>query len=212
MLARVLSAFNHLDLVRSGGLLADRFPAEAPRPSREPAGPPGPLERHLSRFVGRSPVVVEVGAFSGGDPRRWLDYFGDGTTLYGVDERGGPVEGWPGFRPLLPGEGRLDAAFWTKHLSGRAFDLVIDDGGVEAYWRIVALEQTLPRLAPGGVYVCAGGDVAPVATLAGGLADRLHGEGSAPSAVQSWVHSVHLYPRLVVVEKHAAPAPRVPCL
>src|SRR5215211_8784066 len=41
--------------------------------------------RHLHKFIGRSPHVLEVGIYSGGSLPMWLHYFGNGTQIYGVD-------------------------------------------------------------------------------------------------------------------------------
>jgi hypothetical protein len=42
-------------------------------------------ERHLSRFRGRSPVMLEVGVFGGGSLAMWRDYLGPGSQIVGLD-------------------------------------------------------------------------------------------------------------------------------
>jgi SAM-dependent methyltransferase len=176
--------------------------------------------RHLQAFVGKSPVVLEVGVFSGGSLEMWPAYFGTGTRVYGVDiapackayER-------PGVEVLIGDQG--SRAFWRDTLARTpAPDIVIDDGSHEAAHQRATLECVLPHLAPGGVYAVEDvhGRGHPFAAFVQGLADELNaGDGMAscgddarkltarPSAFQSCVHSVHLYPFLAIIEKHAAP-------
>ena len=42
-------------------------------------------ERHFSRFVGKSPRILEIGVQFGGSAEMWRKYFGNGTMIYGVD-------------------------------------------------------------------------------------------------------------------------------
>ena len=42
-------------------------------------------ERHLSRFRGTSPVMIEIGVSGGGSLAMWKEYFGPGAQIIGVD-------------------------------------------------------------------------------------------------------------------------------
>src|ERR1700744_4122380 len=42
-------------------------------------------EKHLGKFVGKSPKILEIGVQYGGSAEMWRKYFGEGTTIYGVD-------------------------------------------------------------------------------------------------------------------------------
>lgn len=42
-------------------------------------------ERHLERFRGESPVVVEIGVMGGGSLAMWKEYFGPGCRIVGID-------------------------------------------------------------------------------------------------------------------------------
>jgi hypothetical protein len=79
--------------------------------------------------------------------------------------------------------------------------------------QMVTLEEMLPHLRPGGVYLCE--DVHrihhPLAAFAGGLIDELNRTDQIrndgllrcnPSAFQRSVHSIHLYPFVLAIEKH----------
>ena len=93
--------------MRAGLQYAHRLPAESPGPGLDGQAN-NPLEayfdsvtegpgiwkwrhyfaiyhRHLQRFVGKAPRVLEIGIYSGGSLPMWLHYFGDGTQVYGVD-------------------------------------------------------------------------------------------------------------------------------
>ncbi len=42
-------------------------------------------EKHLSRFRGNNPVVLEIGVKDGGSLGMWKDYFGQGSKIIGLD-------------------------------------------------------------------------------------------------------------------------------
>ena len=172
--------------------------------------------RHLARFVGRSPALVEVGVYSGGSLGMWRHYFGDGAHIHGVDIQPDcrAYEG-PGTSIHIGDQG--DREFW------RAFrervppvDVLIDDGGHQPEQQIVTLEEMLPHLKPGGVFICE--DVHGInnefTAYVSALADRLNAFApafdqrvlsSSATALQSDVHSIHFYPYVIVIEKRSVP-------
>mgnify|MGYP003353014545 FL=1 len=42
-------------------------------------------ERHFNKFVGKQPVVVEVGICHGGSMEMWKQYFGTDARVIGID-------------------------------------------------------------------------------------------------------------------------------
>ena len=42
-------------------------------------------ERHLSKFRNHSPVILEIGVFGGGSLQMWLEYYGKGSKVVGLD-------------------------------------------------------------------------------------------------------------------------------
>ncbi len=85
---------------------------------------------------------------------------------------------------------------------------MIDDGGHTPRQQRITLEETLPYLRPGGVYLCEDihGRGNSFAAFASALVDELNGmKPKKLSAFQSSVHSIHFYPFLLVVEKHRVP-------
>ncbi len=100
-------------------------------------------------------------------------------------------------------------------------DLVIDDGGHEPEQQIVSLEELLPHLRPGGVYVCEDitkvfnpfisyltGMVHQLNAYKGAESDVCGGEGRVSykmTPFQSAVDSIHFYPFVTVVERARSP-------
>ena len=115
----------------------------------------GIYERHFDPWVGKSPVVLEIGVFRGGSLEMWKSYFGEGATVVGIDiderclqfadpDRGIHVE---------IGD-QSDAAFLDSVLEryGRP-DIVIDDGSHMMHHLIASFEHLYPRMKPYGVYL-----------------------------------------------------------
>jgi len=180
--------------------------------------------RHFNALRHRDNLVIlEIGIYSGGSLDMWREYFGPCATIYGVDiesacrayERQGTS--------VLIGD-QADRTFWRRVLADGTLptpDIVIDDGGHTPEQQRVTLEELLPRIRPGGVYLCEDvhGQDNAFAAFVSGLADRLNGnegESSDPTnpkrrlvvptnGVQATIHSVHLYPFVVVIEKRNAP-------
>lgn len=170
-------------------------------------------ERHLSKFVDRGPNVVEVGIFSGGSLPMWHDYFGPGTTVYGIDiEPACMAYEAPDTRVFIGDQ--ADPTFWARFLREvPEFDVVIDDGGHETHQQIATLEAVLPRLAAGGVYICEDvhGPGNAFHAYIDGLSRSLHAMGDYTSfrfpsnAMQAVVDSIHVYPFVTVIEKRQRP-------
>src|SRR5690349_20995738 len=110
--------------------------------------------RHLEKFVGRDMSLVEVGVYSGGSLGMWRHFFGPGCHIHGIDieEACREYEG-PGTTIHIGDQ--ADRAFWARFRRAVPdVDVFIDDGGHEPEQQMVTLEEMLPHLRPGGVYVC----------------------------------------------------------
>lgn len=184
--------------------------------------------RHLNHFRQRdSLVILEIGIYSGGSLEMWREYFGSSVTIYGVDiESACRAYERPGIHVLIGDQ--ADRTFWQRAIADGTLpapDIVIDDGGHTPEQQRISLEELLPRIRPGGVYICEdihGRDNA-FAAFVSGLADRLNGMDGAcfdesnpkrriavpTNSVQAALHSVHLYPYVVVVEKRPTPLPEL---
>ena len=167
-------------------------------------------ERHFRKFVGQEVHLVEVGVYSGGSLDMWKAYFGPRCRVYGVD-----IE--PACKVYEDDRTRIfigdqsDRSFWRSFQRDvPRVDIVIDDGGHLPEQQIATVEEMLPHLRPGGVYLCedVAADRNEFAAYIAGFADALNAGGEqvgTPTALQRDIHSVHCYPFVVVIEKCALP-------
>jgi hypothetical protein len=162
-------------------------------------------ERHFSKFVGTDVNVLEIGIYSGGSLGMWHAYFGQRCHVVGVDIEPA-CRCYEGERTSVFIGDQADRGFWRRFREAAPpIDILIDDGGHTPEQQRVTLEEMLPHLRPGGVYLCE--DVHGVrndfASYAAVLADSLNSMGDR-SEFQKSVHSIHFYPYCVVIEKHAS--------
>ena len=173
--------------------------------------------RHFAQFRGREVRILEIGVACGGSLEMWRNYFGEKCTVVGmdIDERCKAFEK-DGFRIFIGDQ--TNRAFW-RHLKEQVpmFDIIIDDGGHKAEQQVVTLEELLPYLRPGGVYLCE--DVHHAhqgfAAYIGGLGDHfnltdiIRGKDltARPSAFQQDIAAIHRYPFVVVLQKTTEPSP-----
>jgi hypothetical protein len=172
--------------------------------------------RHLEKFIGRNPKIVEVGIFSGGSLRMWAKYFG-GCEVYGVDiEEACRVYESEHVHVFIGDQ--ADRGFWAQFRKNvPKIDVLIDDGGHLPQQQRVTLECMLPHLRNGGVYICedVGGIHNLFATYATGIVGELNREsqegagGDRPSEFQRANFSIHFYPYMVVIERADVPIPRL---
>jgi hypothetical protein len=164
--------------------------------------------RHLSRFVGTDAHVLEVGIYSGGSLRMWREYFGERAHIYGVDIEPA-CKAYEGERARIFIGDQASREFWRKLKQDvPLLDILIDDGGHHHEQQIVTLEEILPHLRPGGIYICEDvhGQFNPFQSYVSGLAAHLNsfittdGLVCDAASFQSEI-SIHLYPFITVIEK-----------
>lgn len=157
--------------------------------------------RHFSKFVGQDVHIMEIGIYSGGSLQMWKEYFGKNCQVYGIDiEKACRVYESDGIKILIGDQS--DRAFWkTVKESVPRVDILIDDGGHHPEHQIISLEEMLPHLSPGGVYLCEDIHGAPnyFASYVSGLAAYIN--SGRLSSFSSNIDSLHLYPFVVVLEK-----------
>ncbi|MFN3255128.1 MAG: class I SAM-dependent methyltransferase [Ilumatobacter sp.] len=108
-------------------------------------------ERHLSRFRGTKPRVLEIGVAQGGSLELWHQYFGRGTETIGLDiePRSASLAGRR--RKIYVGD-QGDPQFLERvAVECGPFDVVIDDGSHMPAHQILALEFFWEHLSPNGV-------------------------------------------------------------
>ncbi len=173
--------------------------------------------RHFQKFVGKQVHVVEVGVYSGGGLDMWKAYFGPQCQVYGVDIEEA-CRTYDGERTKVFIGDQADREFWQKFRKEVPnVDILIDDGGHAPEQQIVTLEEILPHLRPGGVYLCEDilGTQNRFAAYMNGLAAGLNaftpGSDSeiSPSAFQRSICSIHLYPFVAVIEKSCHPVEKL---
>jgi hypothetical protein len=177
--------------------------------------------RHFRKFIGRPLNIIEIGIFSGGSLRMWQDYFGPQCHIYGVDIEP-ECKAYENDRITVLIGDQSDRNFWRTFLKDAPpIDIVIDDGGHTPHQQIVTIEELFPSVKAGGVYVCEDihGDPNRFAQYIAGLTQNMHAvKNQNDSAVdpersivtdvspfQSVVHSIHVYPFIVAIEKWEKP-------
>lgn len=178
-------------------------------------------ERHLGKFVGQEVNVVEIGVYSGGSLDMWRDYLGPHCHVHGVDIAEA-CRAYSGEQVSITIGDQADRRFWREFLRERpSIDIVIDDGGHQVDQQITTLEELLPHLSRGGVYICE--DIAgvhnPIHDYLAGLyrnldawnaPDRLQSR-TIPNGFQQAVASIHRYPYLLVIERTEKPPREFVC-
>lgn len=168
-------------------------------------------DRHLRKFVGQQVVVVEVGVFSGGSLPMWHDYFGARCHVHGIDIEPACMAYQSSQTTIHIGD-QARRGFWRSFREQVPIvHVFIDDGGHQPEQQMVTIEEMLPHLQPGGVYICEDvhGVGNPFTAFTAGMLDQLQAwksladpraYGSVPSAAQRAIDSLHLYPFSVVIE------------
>jgi hypothetical protein len=178
----------------------------------------GIYDRHFHKFRGQEVNVLEIGVYSGGSLEMWEQYFGDKVNIYGVDINPACLMYGTDRIKIFVGD-QKDRSFWRDvKLKIPALDIVIDDGGHGFEQQVASLEELLPFMRPGGVYLCE--DVQGVFNR---FASYVHGMGHklndyslmqefpddnerriicGCTSFQSVIGSIHLYPFITVLEKN----------
>ena len=172
--------------------------------------------RHFERFRGSEVHILEIGIYSGGSLDMWREYFEPRCHVYGVDIHEECVRYVDESTSVFIGD-QADRDFWRR---GRRdvpkLDIVVDDGGHQPHQQATSLEELLPHLQPGGVYVVEDLHSAEnrFAAYMTGLVDALSAyrgvtdhanperrEVSDATGFQSAIDSIHVYPYVAVIEK-----------
>jgi hypothetical protein len=183
--------------------------------------------RHLQKFINSDVHLAEIGVLSGGSLEMWRAYLGPKCHVTGIDIHEGcrALEG-PGTSIHIGDQ--ADRSFWKSFRErSRPVDILIDDGGHTPEQQIVTLEEVLPFLRPGGVFVCEDvhGVRNPFISYVNVLADGLNAYAGDPdpaiekagelrtkaTPLQQSIESVHFYPYVVVIEKSRAPVSKFHC-
>jgi hypothetical protein len=162
-------------------------------------------ERHFAKFQGTDVHVVEIGIYSGGSLDMWKKYFGPRCHIYGIDIAP-ECRSYASLGVDIHIGDQADPSFWQDFVNKvPQVDIVIDDGGHQAFQQIATLEALLPHIRPGGVYLCE--DITkeynPFFDYLFGLSRGLHAFHQPPTACQQAIDSILFYPYVCVIEKRA---------
>ena len=108
-------------------------------------------ERHLERFRGTAPNILEIGVAQGGSIEMWHRYFGRGTTTTGLDiePRSASLAGRR--RNIFIGDQSDPAVLRRVAEQHGPFDMILDDGSHRAEHQITLIETLWNHLTPNGV-------------------------------------------------------------
>ena len=179
--------------------------------------------RHLERWRGRRPRVLEIGVYQGGSLDLWDHYFGPGATLVGIDIDEAAVRMADPSRTVVLGD-QADPAFLRSVVERYGpFDIVIDDGGHTMEQQIVSIETLFPAVVDGGIYLVEDTHTSYWPSHGGGLrsdasfvewakarVDDLHAYHRDEPVHPVWADqlgAVHWYDSLVVFDKELRSAP-----
>ena len=176
--------------------------------------------RHFERFRGTEVHILEIGIYAGGSLEMWQAYFGPHCHVYGVDIEEECLRYSSGSITVFVGD-QEDRDFWRR-FRGEVpkLDIVVDDGGHRPHQQATSLEELLPHLQPGGVYLVEdlhrtwnrfayylGGLIAALNGYRG-FTDHVSPERQKVSEAfgfQALIDSIHVYPYVAVIEKRREP-------
>lgn len=175
--------------------------------------------RHFSKFIGLKVDVLEIGIYSGGSLEMWRSYFGKNCHIYGVDIQK-VCESYANDHVSVYIGDQADRIFWSNFKNNvDGIDILIDDGGHTPEQQQITLEEMLPQIRPGGIYLCEDvhGTLNEFAAFATGLVNDLNSWNRLPGNLlscsstqfQSIIHSIHFYPFIVVIEKRLELLPKL---
>ena len=108
-------------------------------------------ERHIGRFVGSNPTVLEIGVYAGGSLQMWRRYLGDDATIVGMDTDPRCAEmRSEGFDIFIGEQGNKDHLQQIIDRYG-SFDIVIDDGSHKTSDLKASFEKLFPYVTENGV-------------------------------------------------------------
>lgn len=172
-------------------------------------------EQFLSPFRASPVHFLEIGIYSGGSLDMWTDYLGDKARIYGVDIEVACKEYESEQVGIFIGD-QADRDFWQNFKTEvPKLDVVIDDGGHSTQQQIATLEELLPHLSPGGIYIIEDihGEDNLFASYLYGLQQQLNAADFIPGEefktqarpFQMMIQAIHLYPYMAVIQKRKAP-------
>ena len=169
-------------------------------------------QEYFEKFVGREVHILEIGVYSGGSLEMWRNCFGSKCHVYGVDIEKDCMVYENEYTKIFIGD-QADRNFWKLFKEKvPVIDILIDDGGHQVQQRMVTLEEMLPFLSPGGVYLCEDihGHENDFIPYLFGMVQTLNEKRPQSydfntTQFQRWIKSIRFYPYVAVIEKFDRP-------
>jgi hypothetical protein len=142
----------------------------------------------------------------------WKEYFGHGCHIYGVDIEPACLSYKSEGIDVFIGD-QTDRNFWKRFKEVvPKVDILIDDGGHDPEQQRITLEEMLPHIQPGGIYLCEdiGGIANKFTSFVSGLVSNLNTANRIeeifdapvhPTGFQASVSCITQYPFVTVIEK-----------
>jgi len=112
------------------------------------------FDKHLTKYIGTKPNVLEIGIANGGSLELWAKIF-ENPKIYGVDADEKVLDikfEYPDTSVILGDQGNPD--FWDNFVKDKPlFDVIIDDGSHVNSDQITTLLKLFPHVAVGGTYI-----------------------------------------------------------
>jgi 23S rRNA U2552 (ribose-2'-O)-methylase RlmE/FtsJ len=112
-------------------------------------------EKYFSKFVGKAPVIVEIGVHGGGSLQLWRKYFGPDAIVIGIDINSNVLNySYDENTHVIIGD-QGNPQFWDEFVKQfPKIDIVVDDGSHIGKHQITTFEKLFPFVSEGGIYLC----------------------------------------------------------
>ena len=182
-------------------------------------------DKYFKKFIGKKPVVLEIGVAEGGSLEMWNYYFDNECTIYGLDISKDTLDipkklGVSNIKINIGDQG--DPKFWKEYLKDKPkFDIVIDDGGHTMKQQIITYESIYDHISDDGIYLCEDTHTSYYEGWGGGNIGSVNYKNSFIEYSKNWIdqinsyhipecndfkfrkitNSIHFYDSIVILEK-----------
>jgi hypothetical protein len=119
-------------------------------------------EKHLKRFIGKNPVMIEIGIDQGGSLEMWNNYFDGECTIIGIDindkshiQNKFRENGINNIYCLKGDQG--NPQFWDSFINeygDKGIDIILDDGGHTMQQQKLTFSKLIDVISINGLFMC----------------------------------------------------------
>jgi len=158
-------------------------------------------QQHFGHWAGQPVKLAEIGVQSGGSIDMWHAVLGEQCHVYGIDINPATQQFANDKTTIVIGD-QADSNMWRNFFASTtpSIDVLVDDGGHESHQMLVTTQETWIHTNPGGFVAIEdihGGQY--VDSFFRPVAGYFGHQGS-----QGALHSVHVYPFLLIAQKAGA--------